>query len=134
MYSPAGTVVRLKVERIFEEVRLVMVPKRTVLPLTSETVDPLLNAVPVMVTGMVVELNPVAGIIVVIVGVAFVTMKASDSEALRPSGFKTLRVYMQVGAPVRVNEDLIAVLLTKVTEPGILILEFVRFTIAPAWK
>ena len=105
-----------------------MVASRVVLPLVSETEAPFLNAVPTMVTAMVDELKPEEGVIEVIVGEAFVTVKAFGRTVPAPSEFMILSLNIRVGAPLRENEHRIVVLFLKLIVPGILILALVRLT------
>lgn len=131
LYRPVGTPLSGNVQRILELVRLVIVPASVVLPLVSEVVTPERNDVPDIVTGVLLELYPEAGVMEVMEGVKFVTVKAPGRVDTCPSGFRRVQLYDRVGAPVRVNVHEIEVLFWYDTDPGILMVELVSVAVTP---
>lgn len=95
---------------------------------------PFLNPEPIMITVTLLVLNAEVGEIVVIVGEAFVTLKASVRVLDCPSVFVTTTEYALTGAPVKAKEQSIEVLLWDVIEPGMLKVPFVRATEAAVVK
>ena len=79
-------------------------------------------------------LYPDVGATVVIVGVGFVTVKASVTAATEPSVFRTVRLYRPIGSPVRGSEHLICEAAIDVGVTVLIAVLFVIVTVAPDLK